>query len=170
MTRIYRKSGMAKKSGHHPVYKIWKGMINRCYRPYVSEYRYYGKRGIDVCDDWYRDPKIFLGWSLENGWEEGLTIDRIDVDKGYSPDNCRWIPSSQQSENTRLIRSNNTSGFRGVCLNKQRYGDSKWMAYCKINGKMKNLGRFNSKEEAARARDEFVVENNLKLPLNFGDR
>lgn len=70
---------------------IWRFMIKRCYDPTSSDYTKYGGRGILVCEDWLVFDK-FHDWALKAGYEKGLSIDRIDPDKGYSPDNCEWIP------------------------------------------------------------------------------
>ena len=76
-------------------------MIDRCYRPSIFAYKDYGGRGITVCDEWRKDFMSFYNWALNNGYEETLTIDRIDVNGNYEPNNCRWIPMGEQSKNTR---------------------------------------------------------------------
>ena len=167
MTRVYRKHGMSGNAGHHPIYTIWRGMLARCYQKNGTGYEYYGGKGICLCDEWKEFPLKFLEWSLSNGYVKGLTIDRIDGDGDYTPDNCRWITQTEQNKNKPLIQANNSSGYRGVSWNKQRYGDGKWLAMGSIKGKQKFLGRFDSPEEAARARDNHVIKNNLGLPLNF---
>ena len=80
------------------LYQIWKGMRSRCNNKNVRHYANYGGRGIKVCDEW-NDYEKFEKWAYENDYKEGLTIERNDVDKGYSPDNCRWIPPSEQASN-----------------------------------------------------------------------
>lgn len=83
------------------VYRIWKGMIQRCTNPNNKGYKIYGAKGIGVCDEWKGEQGFynFLSWSLNNGYTENLTIDRIDGDKGYSPQNCRWADWSTQRQN-----------------------------------------------------------------------
>ena len=71
--------------------KIFKDMTTRCYSKNAREYRWYGGKGIKICDEWINNPKTFEDWALNNGYKDNLTIDRINSDKDYSPDNCRWI-------------------------------------------------------------------------------
>ena len=71
--------------------KIFKEMTSRCYDKNTREYRWYGEKGIKICDEWINNPQLFQDWALNNGYKDNLTIDRINSDKDYSPDNCRWI-------------------------------------------------------------------------------
>lgn len=81
------------------LYQIWINMRTRCENTTVKFYKYYGGRGISVCPDWSQNYESFRDWAWANGYEADLTIDRIDVNKGYHPDNCRWVTMTTQARN-----------------------------------------------------------------------
>jgi len=109
------KSGKQKacscKLGHpthglkkHKLYKIWTGMKQRCYNKNNKSYLNYGGRGIKVCDEWKNDFKKFYDWAMDNGWKEGLHINRIDNDGDYQSNNCNCISPKENSNNKRTNR------------------------------------------------------------------
>lgn len=73
------------------LYRIWNNMKQRCYNEKNISYKYYGGKGIEICSEWLRSFKSFYDWAMENGYEENLSIDRIDSNSGYFPRNCRWV-------------------------------------------------------------------------------
>ena len=81
----------------HPLYNIWCAMKRRCYGTKTSRYYRYGGRGIKICDGWKNNFLAFYNWSINNGWKKGLTIDRIDNDGNYEPENCQWLTKSENS-------------------------------------------------------------------------
>ena len=81
------------------LYRVWCGMRDRCRNPHNKRYERYGGRGISVCDEWDKDFAVFRKWSQEHGYEEGLTIDRINGDGNYEPGNCRWVTTAVQNRN-----------------------------------------------------------------------
>lgn len=81
------------------LYSIWLGIKSRCNNIHNSRYHRYGGRGIKVCDEWNNDFISFYEWSINNGYQDDLTIDRIDNDKGYEPSNCRWADMKTQCRN-----------------------------------------------------------------------
>jgi hypothetical protein len=73
------------------IKSIFRGMKQRCYNPNDKAYCFYGSKGIQIYSEWLDNPKSFEDWAIENGYNDNLTIDRIDEDKDYCPDNCRWV-------------------------------------------------------------------------------
>lgn len=101
------RSGSGKKRVTHGLvaidrrlYDIHRQMLYRCDNPRSKDYINYGGRGISVCDDW-RDPQRFFEWAASSGYQSSLTIERIDVNSGYCPENCTWVFNEVQSHNTR---------------------------------------------------------------------
>lgn len=88
--------GDAKANNHSRTYRIWNGMIQRCTNKKDPSFQHYGGKNVKVCDQWRQYP-VFRKWAFENGYRDDLTIDRINSNKDYCPENCQWIT---RSENT----------------------------------------------------------------------
>lgn len=126
------KNGLSNSKLHYAYYN----MCNRCNRKDNYQYNSYGGRGIAVCEEWIGEKGFinFAEWALKNGYSEELTIDRIDNDKGYSPDNCRWVDKFVQANNKRNNRYVKVNGDIGTVSNMARkYGIDYWnlMHYAK---------------------------------------
>lgn len=145
------KSETATKHGlvKHPLYQIWLAMKQRCYNKNISNHSDYGGRGITVCDRWLDSFENFFEDMGERPSDE-YSIDRIDNNQGYSPENCKWSTRSEQSINQR-VKKNNKSGVRGVCWDKFR---NKWSANLKFKSEKIYLGRFLEFEDAIKARKD----------------
>lgn len=138
-------------SARYSLYRKWCDMKLRC-QGRCTQPQYYGDKGISYDPAW-EDFDVFSKWALENGYKRGLEIDRIDGDKGYSPENCRWVSHKDNSRN-RKARSNNTTGVAGVHERKKTSGEIVYRASIATdNGKI-YLGTFKTIDEAAKARRE----------------
>lgn len=110
---------------HSKLYSIWHNMKDRCYRENHRFYKDYGGRGIIVCDEWKNDFTSFYEWSIKSGYKNGLTLDRIDNDSIYSPDNCRW--------ETRTIQANNRRTNHLIEFNGEQKSLTEWSKEYSIN-------------------------------------
>lgn len=88
------------KMSNTRLYKIWEGIKQRCYNSHTKQFKYYGAKGISLCDEWFSFEN-FKNWSLRNGYQDNLSIDRIDFNGNYCPNNCRWTNKAIQANNTK---------------------------------------------------------------------
>ena len=160
------KHGMGKHGkNRHKLYRVWDKIKQRCYNKNHDSYKDYGARGILMHNEWINDFCIFRDWFIENGWNENLETDRRDNNDGYFPHNIRFVTSDINSQNTRVLRRNNTSGYR--CVFKS---GNNWVSKITVRLKQISLGSFKTKEEAANAYDNYVVSNKLEHNINFPEK
>lgn len=93
------------------LHNIWLHMRHRCQSTTDADYKNYGERGIAVCDEW-QEYQAFKEWALSNGYADDLTIERVNVDDGYNPSNCKWIPKGEQTNNRRNTKYFTINGTR----------------------------------------------------------
>jgi len=147
------------------LYYVWNNMKERCRKENHKDYHYYGGKGVIVCDEWNNDFSAFCQFAINNGYIEGLQIDRIDNNKGYGPDNCRFVTRKVNMNNTRLLSTTNTSGYRGVYYDKNK---NKFCSYGSISGYKKFYKRgFLTAKEAAVYRDNYYRNLGVETVFNF---
>ena len=88
----------------HPLYRVWQNMCQRCENPKNEGYKYYGARGIFVCEEWRQSPGVFIEWAMSHGYSPELEIDRRNNDGPYSPENCRYVTSAVNMHNSRRTK------------------------------------------------------------------
>lgn len=164
----YEKESAAKTHGYSrtKLGNVFEGMKQRCNNPKNKNYEKYGGRGIKICTEWLNDPKKFFDWAIKNGYKEGLSIDRIDVNGNYEPDNCRWTDSETQCLNQR-IRKDNKTGYKGIY-----YSEGVYRVQIRRNKKRYYFGSYKTLPEAVKVLEEakaMVEEAQPKEPTLFGD-
>lgn len=110
------------------IYRIWSLMKRRCINPTPQERSAYADRGITVCDEWL-DSKPFIEWALSHGYSDDLTLDRIDNNKGYYPENCRWVSRAEQSINK---RNNHIITYKGESKTITQWARENGLTYCQL--------------------------------------
>jgi len=120
------------------VYFIYKDMKRRCYSPQRKNYKHYGGRGITICDEWLNSPLEFYNWAMNNGYESHLTIDRIDNDGNYCPENCQWITredstKKQVYDRGQLIEGIDPQGKSYIFINKSEFAREHELQSTKIS-------------------------------------
>lgn len=140
--------GLSKTSNrHNRLYRIWTGIKDRCCNPNSKYWNKYGGRGITVCKEWADDYMVFHAWAINNGYLDNLTLDRIDNDGNYEPDNCRWATYETQENN----RSDNVLfnvGGEMLTLSQLAKKDGTTRAITERNHKEEKYGKRGSKDRA----------------------
>lgn len=142
---MYCSKGDGLSNKERYTYESYRNMLQRCYNENCEHYDRYGGRGITVCDDWKKSFNTFLKDMGKR--PKNHSLDRVNVDLGYSKENCRWTTQSEQIRNRGKTKSK-YSNFRGVSYDKAK---NKWLAFICFDKKTKYLGRYTTELEAAEA-------------------
>lgn len=116
------------------LFSVFHTMKDRCYNPNSKKYKDYGARGIRICDEWLNSSALFFEWAKENGYQEGLSIDRIDVNGNYEPSNCRWVDAKFQANNKRY---NHLYEYNGKIQTISQWADELGLPYATIKCRIK---------------------------------
>lgn len=146
------------------LYGVWEGICSRCNTPSSGAYEYYGGRGIKICKEW-KDYLAFEKWALSSGYDETAphgqcTLDRIDVNGDYEPNNCRWITQKQQSLNTRRSR---VLMLNGESMTAKEWADKLGMPYGRLISRVNKLGW---SDERALCESALIVRRPRKKTAN----
>lgn len=146
----FTKHGHRKERNKTAAYATWAQMMNRCYNERTEKYHHYGGRGIKVCDRWHDFPNFFADMGERPAGK--ISLDRINSDGNYEPNNCRWADYALQNQNK---PATNAVGCKGVAWNKQC---EKWQARIRVNGMQKHLGLFDDLKDAVKARKDAEIK------------
>lgn len=128
------KHGELSNGNDSRLYLSWECMKSRCYNPHNDFYYRYGGRGISVCDEWKDSFANFREWALGNGYKDGLTIDRVDVNGNYEPSNCRWATSKEQANNK---CTSHFVTYKGKTKTITQWSESTGLSYATLLGRIK---------------------------------
>lgn len=129
------KHGDAGHGKIHKLYATFSRMKGKCYNPTHDHYKWYGARGIKICDEWLNSYVAFRDWALSNGYIEGLTLNRKENNGNYTPDNCNWVTMKEQSRNR---RSNKFVVFNGVRMTNAEVAEKYGMSQITLGRRLLN--------------------------------
>lgn len=142
------------------ISKIFNNMKSRCYNINDKDYRFYGAKGIKICDEWLNNPMDFETWAVNNGYDNNLTIDRIDANRNYSPSNCRWIPLE---ENVRRAGKVNWITVNDCTLTGKQWSKKLGLGTNTINTAIRQYG-IDKTKELIKAILEDPIVNHCRKP------
>lgn len=161
------------KETYQRLDRIFAGMKRRCYNPSNNKYKIYGARGIRICDEWVDNKEEFMRWAVNNGYQADLTIDRIDVNGNYEPNNCRWITLKEQNLNRRnniKIKYNGNEYYLGELSN--LLGIKYWTLYARLKRYNFDGNRLFSLEKQTNLKEtktgqRYIYKNNNSYSVEF---
>lgn len=145
---------------------IFKGIKSRCYNPNNKSYKWYGAKGIGVYKEWMLNPKTFENWAIHNGYNDDLTIDRIDESKGYEPTNCRWVThksNARYKSTTKIIKVD------GIELTGRGWSEYLQIGTNVINTYIRQYGLENTKEFIRKYKNNKELRKNRKPNQSYYD-
>lgn len=142
----------------HPLYKKFFDMKTRCCNIKHKAFSRYGARGISICKEWLENPSLFVKWGINNGYEKGLQIDRINPEGNYEPNNCRFVTKYVNAQNKVNINSDRGCSYRSEI--------NRWYAAITHQGKTTYLGTYKNKVDALISYDLFIIDNNTDHTSN----
>ena len=116
------------------LHSIWKNMKTRCNNSNYDKYQYYGGKGVSVCEEWLGSYDTFKEWAIGNGYTDSLTLERIDVNGNYCPDNCKWVTRKEQANNR---TTNHFLTYNGETKTAQAWADQTGLDICTILRRIK---------------------------------
>lgn len=161
------------KETYQRLYRIFFAMKRRCYNPNNNKYKIYGARGIRICDEWVNNKKEFMRWAVNNGYRADLTVDRIDVNGNYEPNNCRWITLKEQNLNRRnniKIKYNDNEYYLGELSN--LLGIKYWTLYARLKRYNFDGNRLFSSDKQTNLKEtktgqRYIYKNNNSYSVEF---
>lgn len=133
------------------ICEIWSNMLRRCYDERDNQYKNYGGRGIKICDEWKDDVVAFYNWAISNGYQDHLSIDRIDVNGNYEPSNCRWVTIKEQCNNK---TNNHLITYHGRTMNLMKWSEELGVNYYTLRSRINIL-----KWDVERAFETLFIEH-----------
>jgi hypothetical protein len=157
--KILGKSVVTHGMTNSRLYSAWHSMKVRCTNPNTQNYKNYGGRGIAVCDEWLDSFESFRDWAMANGYRDDLTIDRINNDGPYSPENCRWVTKKEQGSNR---RSNHFITHNGETHTLKQWAEKKGISRETLNSRLFSLGWSVERALSEPVRREFASKTKQK--------
>lgn len=145
---------------------IFNSMVARCYNPKCKDYKWYGEKGVRICDEWINNPESFELWSVNNGYTDSMTIDRKDSDDCYCPENCQWV---SREENSRKAGNVNWIVVGEHALTGHQWADKFGLGTNRINILIRKYGLDKVKELIAAMLQEPPINKERKLNQSWFD-